>query len=77
MDIFRVPNIAPTTELHTKNDYDYKSLIYLIQYDSLEMISGSVLIGSLRKGIVGRDNPITRCFAIFALSDNVVSDSSS
>lgn len=48
MDIFREPIIPPTTEPQTKNDDDFKSLAYLIQCDSLEMITGSVLIDSLK-----------------------------
>lgn len=50
---------------------------YLIQYDYLEMLTGSVLIAGFQKGITGRDNSIIESFAIFALSDNVISDASS
>lgn len=62
-----------TIEPPTKDYCDYKPLSYLIRHNSLEMITGSVLTDSLQRGIVGRDNPITRCFALFALTDNVVS----
>lgn len=71
MVIFREAIIQ---QQNSKNYYDYKSLICLIQYDSLTMITGSVLIDGLKKGILGRDNPISRYSAILALSDNVVSD---
>lgn len=41
------------------------------------MLTGSVLIAGFQKGITGRDNSIIESFAIFALSDNVISDASS
>lgn len=55
MGIFVGTIIQPTTECKTKNYYDYKSLIYLGQYDSLAMVKGLVLMDSC-KGIVGRES---------------------